>query len=77
VHKLYAQIMCINCVHKFSDSLKKCNRLHEKENFSAKFFERLTLLLTLSLIQEGSRNFNSELRSLSLGYAVEEAMDLS
>jgi len=52
--------------------------LHEKGNFSAKFFERLTLVLTLlSLIQEGSKTFNSELRSLSVGYAMEEAMDLS
>jgi len=65
-------------VHKFSDSLKKCDILHEKGNLNAKFLERLTLVLTLvSLIQEGSRNFNSELCNLSLGYAMEGAMDLS
>ena len=65
-------------MHKFSNALKNCNLFYVKGNISAKFFERLTLVLTfVSLIQEGSRTFNSELCSLSLGYAMEEAMGLS
>jgi hypothetical protein len=52
--------------------------LQEKGNLIAKFLERLKLVLAfVSLIQEGSSISSLELCSLSLGYAMQEAVDLS